>query len=103
VKYERTERARNDYAHLDDQTKQLFKDAVVLMNEAYERRGDRAIPIWPKRLRIKAVEDSHGVWEMTWSFTGPDGRATFEYFDAGDGEVGIRWRRIGGHEIFRNP
>jgi hypothetical protein len=42
------------------------------------------------------------VWEVTWSFSGPDGRATFEYFEAGTTQ-GIRWRRIGGHEIFAKP
>jgi hypothetical protein len=39
---------------------------------------------------------------MTWSFAGPDGRATFEYIDIG-GDLGIRWRRIGGHAIFDKP
>jgi len=42
------------------------------------------------------------VWEMTWSFSGPDGRATFEWVTK-DGDARIRWRRIGGHEIFRKP
>jgi hypothetical protein len=28
-------------------------------------------------------------WEMTWSFNGPDGRATFEWI-AIDGELGLR-------------
>jgi hypothetical protein len=36
---------------------------------------------------------------MTWSFSGPDGRTTFEWVRAG-GEIQIRWRRIGGHEIY---
>jgi hypothetical protein len=39
---------------------------------------------------------------MTWSFSGPDGRATFEYVEV-DGEPAIRWRRIGGHDVFRAP
>ena len=43
-----------------------------------------------------------GVWEMTWSFAGPDGRATFEWATS-DGEPVVRWRRIGGHEIFGQP
>lgn len=42
------------------------------------------------------------IWEMTWSFSGPDGRATFEWVSA-EGEIHIRWRRIGGHQIYRNP
>jgi hypothetical protein len=39
-----------------------------------------------------------GLFEMTWSFSGPDGRATFEWIDL-DGEPAVRWRRIGGHLI----
>jgi len=54
---------------------------------------------WPKSLRVKRVQGLPGVWETTWSFAGPDGRATFEWVEI-DGEPGIRWRRIGGHEIF---
>ncbi|MCL5265766.1 MAG: hypothetical protein M1343_11370 [Chloroflexi bacterium] len=42
------------------------------------------------------------IWEMTWSFSGPDGRATFELASI-DGEPAIRWRRIGNHRIFREP
>jgi hypothetical protein len=101
VRYERTERARRDYARLSDNEKQLFKDAVALLNEAYDRRGDRPVPVWPKQLRVKDVEGATGVWEMTWRW--PDGRATFEYVRIANGELAIRWRRIGGHEIFREP
>ena len=76
-----------------------------MFNEAHskllESRGaDR--PKWPKSLRIKDVEGAPGIWELTWSSSGPDGRATFEYFDVGR-ERAIRWRRIGGHEIFKTP
>jgi hypothetical protein len=46
------------------------------------------------------------VWEMTWSFSGPDGRATWEWVNV-DGEEGaqpaVRWRRIGDHRIFKAP
>ncbi len=41
-------------------------------------------------------------WEMTWSFAGPDGRATFEWITI-DGEQAVRWRRVGGHEILNDP
>lgn len=37
---------------------------------------------------------------MTWSVSGPDGRATLEWV-AIDGEGGVRSRRIGGHAIFK--
>jgi hypothetical protein len=39
---------------------------------------------------------------MTWSFAGPGGRATFEWI-AIEGELALRWRRIGGHEILGRP
>ena len=39
---------------------------------------------------------------MTWSFAEPDGRATFEFVEI-EGELAIRWRRIGTHEIFGRP
>lgn len=53
------------------------------------------------KLRIKRVQGQRGVWELTWA---PDGRATFEYggqIRAGDPH--IIWRRIGTHDIFREP
>jgi hypothetical protein len=80
-------------------------EAVRKINDAYERHlasGSTDRPKWPANLRIKPVQAANGVWEVTWSFTGPDGRATFEYADM-DGELGIRWRRIGGHEILKSP
>lgn len=94
-----------DYAGLSDAEKQRFREAVVLVNEAYDlqrARGHLTIPKWPKSLRIKDVEGATGVWELTWSFSGPDGRATFEYVHV-DGETAIRWRRIGSHRIFSSP
>jgi len=42
------------------------------------------------------------IWEMTWSFSSPDGRATFEFIDR-DGEPSVLWRRIGTHKIFDGP
>jgi hypothetical protein len=78
---------------------------VRKLNAAYEMHlasGSTSRLHWPKTLRIKDIEGAPGVWEMTWSFSGPDGRATFEYVEV-DGELAIRWRRVGGHEIFKVP
>jgi len=80
----------------------LFRKAVREINEAYATRGKRRVPKWPSHLRIRDVEAAPGIWEMTWSFAGPDGLATFEYFQVGQ-ELGIRWRRIGRHDILRRP
>lgn len=78
---------------------------VRKINSAYDQHvasGSTDRIKWPKNLRIRDVEDAAGVWEVTWSFSGPDGRATFEFFEA-EYNQGIRWRRIGGHEIFSKP
>jgi hypothetical protein len=60
------------------------------------------VEVRPSKLRVKAVVGVAGIWEMTWSFSGPDGRATFEWVEI-DGEAGIRWRRIGGHAVLTEP
>jgi hypothetical protein len=75
--------------------------AIRAINRAYAS-SDRWPPRWPANLRIRLLSGHPGIWEMTWSFAGPDGRATFEIVDV-DGEPAIRWRRIGGHEIFAEP
>lgn len=69
---------------------------------AAERVVVDAAARWPAGLRVKRVRGAEGIWEMTWSFSGPDGRATFEWVEIG-AERGIRWRRVGGHEIFHDP
>jgi len=51
-------------------------------------------------LRVKPVQGSPGVWEMSWA---ADGRATFEYGDEIQGEPHIVWRRVGTHDVLRRP
>ena len=54
-----------------------------------------------KGLRVKGVQGARGIYELTWA---DDGRATFQFGRAVvDDEPHVIWRRIGGHEIFRNP
>lgn len=57
---------------------------------------------WPAALRVKSVRSAPGIWEMTWSFASPDGRAAFELVSV-DGELRFRWRRVGDHEVFAKP
>ena len=58
--------------------------------------------LWPAALRVAPMKGSAGIWEMTWSFASPDGRATFEFVRR-DGELVCRWRRVGGHGVFARP
>ena len=53
-------------------------------------------------MRVKKIEGAEGIWEMTWSWTDPDGRATWEWIDV-EGEAAIRWRRVGTHDILKAP
>lgn len=63
-------------------------------------KRDRATPSkpWPASLRVKSLVNAPGVLEMTWSFTNPDGRATFELLTV-ENELRCRWRRVGDHAL----
>jgi hypothetical protein len=91
-----------DWARLTPRERELFKEAVRALNDAFAGRGSRRLPTWPARYRVRPMTGWPGVWEMTWSFAGPDGRATFEVIDF-DGEPGIRWRRVGHHDVYGEP
>ena len=54
-----------------------------------------------KGLRIKGVKGATGVYELTWT---DDGRATFQYGpEITNGKAHVVWRRVGTHDIFKNP
>jgi hypothetical protein len=105
VKFERTDHFIAEFKKLTPRERSLALTMVEDINSAYAAHratGKDGIPQWPARLRVRKVEGIAKVWEITWSFSGPDGRATFEYFDL-DGEPAILWRRIGTHDIFKAP
>jgi hypothetical protein len=103
VKWQSTPAFDADLKRLSPHELELFRKVV---REQFVPAADRiaADPAakWPASLRVKNVEGAAGIWEMTWSFSGPDGRATFEWTQI-DGERAIRWRRVGGHSIFNDP
>lgn len=107
MRFEVTRSFEAGYKKLSDREKRLFGEAVRKFNRACDEalaRGGR--PRWPKALRVKDIEGAPGIWEMTWSFSGPDGRATREWTSVEHGgEVVpvVCWRRIGGHSIFKSP
>lgn len=79
--------------------KQVVREKFAPACDAYA--ADPATP-GPTSLRVKPVRGAPGVREMTWSFTSPDGRATFELVTV-EGELRCRWRRVGSHDVFRHP
>ena len=103
MKWQSTPAFDADLRRLSRAELELFRKAV---RETFVPAADRIASdpagTWPASLRVKGVEGAPGLWEMTWSFSGPDGRATFEWTTV-DGERAIRWRRVGGHGIFKDP
>jgi hypothetical protein len=94
--YERHGRFNRDFQDLTpEQRKQFLAVLVEQFIPCLRARN------FPPTLRIKRVQSTRGVWEMTWA---PDGRATFEYGDeVMPGEPHIIWRRVGTHSIFHGP
>lgn len=111
MRFQRTDAFKGDYLRLTKRNRELFKEAVREFNAACDQYvSEPGAYHWPSRLRVKAVERAPGIFEMTWSFSGPDGRATWEWTEV-EVRVGrtarrvpaVRWRRVGDHKIFRNP
>jgi len=103
VRYESTSRFDKDFKALAKEHQERFRELIPDFNLAcdafYENPGGFT---WPARLRVTQLTSTKGIWEMTWSFASPDGRATFEFITGPDG-VRVRWRRIGDHAIYKQP
>lgn len=93
--YDKTGRFQADWEKLDEQTRTRFRVAVARFIEDLETGQFR------KGLRVKRVQGTVDVWEMTFA---PDGRATWQYGEVvKPGEPHIVWRRIGTHDVFDSP
>lgn len=108
MRFERTDPFKADYQKLSEQERQMFRDAAWVFNAACDRFIETKDPTsWPASLRVKPVVNAPGVFEMTWSFSGPDGRATWQWTTVVDADGRplpvVRWRRLGSHRIFREP
>lgn len=103
MKFRTTPRFDGDWKALPKDHQRRFRKLMEAFNAACE--GYLADPggfNWPAGLRVTPLVSAKGLWEMTWSFAGQDGRATVEFVQI-DGEPGVQWRRIGRHEIFKSP
>jgi hypothetical protein len=94
--FQRTSRFDRDWKHLTADSKARFRQVVLT-----ECVPDLSKGVFRAGLRVKGVEAVANVFEMTWA---PDGRATFSYGrPQRPGEPHVIWRRIGTHEVFRDP
>lgn len=91
-----------DYKRLKPEHKQLFRQALKKFLPAVAAREADPHAPWPQSLRIKPLRHAPGIWEMTWSFSGPDGRATFGLTQVGE-ELTVVFRRVGTHAVFAEP
>lgn len=96
-RYSRTDQFRKDWADLDPTDRERFKTTVrdKFVPDLEAGHGFRP------GLRVKRVERTSTVWEMTFA---PDGRATWQYADDSRADdPHVIWRRIGTHDVFRAP
>ena len=103
MRWQTTPQFTTDFRRLPAEHQQAFRDRIPSFSKAADTYlASHGRDPWPAGLRVKPMRSAPGIWEMTWSFSGPDGRATFEFADV-DGMPCIRWRRIGSHAIFEHP
>ena len=102
MKFEVTDAFRADRRRLSQSERERLAEVLPAFVTACDRYAADPATAWPSSLRVKDVEGAPGIFEMTWSFSGPDGRATFEWIRI-HGELAVRWRRIGRHDVLRNP
>lgn len=103
MKFETTPAFDADYRRLKREHAVAFTSAVrEKFAPACDAYAAEPTTPWPASLRVKSVQSAPGVLEMTWSCASPDGRATFELITV-DGELRCRWRRVGDHDVSKNP
>jgi len=104
VRYVRLPTFLADWRRLPEDERALVKqwlaDVFLPAVAAYE--ADPTGFVWPASLRFERISATGGICAVTWSFSGPDGRATFE-FTTIDGMSCLVWRRIGHHGIYKRP
>jgi hypothetical protein len=99
VKYYTTAGFDGAHAKLPQEHRQLFMAAVRgYLIPALAEGAHRGDAPWPKRLRIHKIGE---VYSLTWSFSGPDGRALFTIGLDADGEPALTWLAIGDHDIYQ--
>ncbi|MFD8715895.1 hypothetical protein ACFV07_36350 [Streptomyces anulatus] len=99
--FETLPRFTTDLQHLTPAQRRRFRRVVLDAFVPDLRTGRHFRP----GLRIKRVQRSTGVYELTWSMgTGPAGRATWQYGpEVYPGIPHVIWRRVGTHDILTGP
>jgi len=104
MKYVRLPSFLSDWQRLPEREREQIKAwlAEVFLPAVAEYEANPTGFVWPAGLRFERLGGTDGICAVTWSFAGPDGRATFE-FSTVDGERCLVWRRIGHPGIYARP
>lgn len=103
MKYQRTASFIRDFGRLPAQHRRMFLEVVrEHLLPAIEAGALAGQTPWPRRLRIHKLTDT-AIYSLTWSFSSPDGRATFHLDRDEDGVPVLVWRRVGDHSIYDRP
>jgi hypothetical protein len=103
--FEATSRFWSEFDSLSADQQEAFARArqqFIRALKRWEVGGCEGRAEFPAALRVKPVKGRRGIWELTWA---GDGRCTWEFGTSLREEPSchILWRRIGSHEIFRDP
>lgn len=97
MKYVRTPGFLTDLRRLPDEHRKMFAETVHrVLRPALDAGAHIGTAPWPRALRIHRIGANYS---MTWSFTGPDGRALFQLAEVA-GEPVVIWLRVGNHDIY---
>jgi hypothetical protein len=102
LRFETTPAFDADFRRLKREHKTAFKAVIRDFSLACDGFAKAPGYRWPAAFRVSPMKGTRGIWEMTWSFASPDGRATFEFVERAGG-LSCRWRRIGDHGVFKRP
>lgn len=91
-----------DWKRLRPEHKAVFRDRMSEFSQACDAYAAAPGTAWPAALCVSQLRGTKSIWEMTWSFAGPDGRATFEFVTV-DGDLICQWRRVGDQSIYSRP
>jgi hypothetical protein len=99
VRYRTTAGFDTALAKMPREHRKLFIDAVrTYLIPALAAGAHRGATGWPTRLRIHRIGE---VYSLTWSFSGPDGRALFSISPDIDGEPLLTWLAVGDHDVYQ--
>ena len=95
--YEASARVLRDLRKLPREQRRAFLAA----RDEFVAALQHSPPRFPAGLRIKRVQGTDDLWELTFA---PDGRATFRYGpQVRPGEPHIVWLRVGTHAVLDQP